>query len=126
MGTHKSLRQQAAFVLKNMKVIGAYMFAVVGGNASPSAADCKNILSSMNITLDGDAEKRLNDLVEEMAGKDFEEVLKAGQEKLDKIPCGKGGGGGVVAAAGPAAAGGDAPAAAKKESSEDDDDAGAP
>merc|ERR1711924_572662 len=41
MGTHKSLRQQAAFVLKNMKVIGAYMLAVVGGNASPSAADCK-------------------------------------------------------------------------------------
>merc|ERR1711977_568403 len=125
MGTHKSLRQQAAFVLKNMKVIGAYMLAVVGGNASPSAADCKNILSSMNIQLDGDAEKRLNELVEEMAGKDFNEVLKAGQEKLSKIPCGQGGGG-AVAAAPAAAAGGAAPAAAsKKEESEDDDDGAA-
>merc|ERR1712080_635593 len=103
------------FVLKNMKVIGAYMLAVVGGNASPSVADCKKILSSMNIQLDGDAEKRLNDLVDEMAGKDFAEVLAAGEKKLSKIPCGSGGGGAAPAAA----AGG----AAKKESSEDDTEA---
>merc|ERR1711924_380949 len=69
------IRQQAAFVLKNMKVIGAYMLAVVGGNASPSVADCKKILSSMDISLDGDAEKRLTDFVEEMAGKDINEVM---------------------------------------------------
>merc|ERR1712057_8420 len=91
MGTHKSLRQQAAFVLKNMKVIGAYMLAVVGGNASPSAADCKKILSSMDISLDGDAEKRLTDFVEEMAGKDINEVMAAGHEKLATIPMGGGG-----------------------------------
>merc|ERR1712159_600816 len=108
------------FVLKNMKVIGAYMLAVVGGNASPSVADCKKILSSMNIQLDGDAETRLNELVEEMAGKDFNEVLAAGQEKLSKIPCGSGGGGAAPAAAAAAAPGGAAPAAAKKEESEDD------
>merc|ERR1712080_269745 len=108
MGTTKSPRQQAVFLLKNMKVIGAYMLAVVGGNASPSVADCKKILSSMNIQLDGDAEKRLNDLVDEMAGKDFAEVLAAGEKKLSKIPCGSGGAGG---------------GAAKKESSEDDTEA---
>merc|ERR1711924_5206 len=80
------IRQQAAFVLKNMKVIGAYMLAVVGGNASPSVADCKKILSSMDISLDGDAEKRLTDFVEEMAGKDINEVMAAGHEKLATIP----------------------------------------
>merc|ERR1712216_1012110 len=124
MGTHKSIRQQAAFVLKNMKVIGAYMLAVVGGNASPSVADCKKILSSMDISLDGDAEKRLTDFVEEMAGKDINEVMAAGHEKLATIPMGGGGGGG---GAGPAAAsGGDAGGDAKKKesSSSDDDDAG--
>merc|ERR1711959_813615 len=119
MGTIKSLRQQAALCFKNMKVIGAYMLAVVGGNASPSAADCKKILSSMNIQLDGDAEKRLNDLVEEMAGKDLNEVLAAGQETLSKIPCGSGGGGAAPAAAA-AAPGGAAPAAAAKKEESDD------
>merc|ERR1711981_295582 len=123
MGTHKSLRQQAAFVLKNMKVIGAYMLAVVGGNASPSVADCKKILSSMDISLDGDAEKRLTDFVEEMAGKDINEVMAAGHEKLATIPMGGGGGGAGPAAASGGDAGGDAK---KKESSSDDGDAGAP
>merc|ERR1711924_521980 len=102
------------------------MLAVVGGNASPSVADCKKILSSMDISLDGDAEKRLTDFVEEMAGKDINEVMAAGHEKLATIPMGGGGGGG--GGAGPAAAsGGDAGGdAKKKESSSDDGDAGAP
>ncbi|MCI67177.1 60S acidic ribosomal protein P2, partial [Trifolium medium] len=29
-----------------MKIIAAYLLAVLGGNASPSAADIKNILGS--------------------------------------------------------------------------------
>jgi hypothetical protein len=29
-----------------MKIIAAYLLAVLGGNASPSAADIKNILAS--------------------------------------------------------------------------------
>merc|ERR1711924_311447 len=115
------------FVLKNMKVIGAYMLAVVGGNATPSAADCKKILSSMDISLDGDAEKRLTDFVEEMAGKDINEVMAAGHEKIATIPMGGGGGGGGGGAGPAAASGGDAGGdAKKKESSSDDGDAGAP
>merc|ERR1712216_843734 len=43
---------------------------------------------------DGDAEKRLTDFVEEMAGKDINEVMAAGHEKLATIPMGGGGGGG--------------------------------
>jgi len=40
-------------LLKNMKVISAYMLAVVGGNASPSADDVKKLLSSVGIDLSG-------------------------------------------------------------------------
>merc|ERR1711959_666962 len=57
MGSYQ--RQQAAHLLKNMKVIAAYMLAVVGGNAKPSVADCKNILGAVGIELEADAEKRL-------------------------------------------------------------------
>merc|ERR1711924_575132 len=108
--------------LKNMKVIGAYMLAVVGGNATPSAADVKKILKSMDISLDGDAEKRLNDFVEEMAGKDINEVLAAGHEKLKTVLMGGGGGGAAAAVGGNAtAAATDAPAA-KEESEEEEEE----
>merc|ERR1712216_427273 len=83
-----------------MKVIAAYMLAVTGGNDSPNVADCKKILSSVGVNLAEDEEKRLEDLVEEMAGSGLAEVLEKG-----------------------AAAPGAAPAAEeKKESSDDDDD----
>merc|ERR1711974_251730 len=86
-------------LLKNMKVIAAYMLAVVGGNAKPSVADCKNILGAVGIELEADAEKRLEELVEEMSAKDINEVLAAGQEKLKTVPGGSGGGGGAPGAA---------------------------
>merc|ERR1712167_188941 len=121
MGSY--LRQQAAHLLKNMKVHGAYMLAVVGGNKKPSVADCKKILSSVAIELDADSEKRLEELVEELSARDLDEILAAGQEKLKTVPGGSGGGG--VAAA-PGAAPGGAPAAGgdaggKKEESEEEE-----
>merc|ERR1712093_742447 len=98
-----------------MKVISVYMLAVAGGNDSPSVADCKKILTSVGVNLDGDEEKRLEDLVEEMAGSSLAEVLEKGHELLKTVP-----GGG---AAGPAPAAGDAPAAKKESSSDNDADA---
>merc|ERR1712159_923668 len=98
-----------------MKVISVYMLAVTGGNESPSVADCKNILSSVGVSLAEDEEKRLEDLVEEMAGSSLAEVLEKGHDLLKTVP-----GGG---AAGPAPAAGAAPAGdapAKKASSSDD------
>merc|ERR1712196_205616 len=103
-----------------MKVISAYLMAVVGGNDSPSVADVKKILTSVNIELDDNDNKALEELVEELAGQDIQEVLAKGHEKLKTVPGGSAGG------AAPAAAGGDAGAAAKKESSDDDDAGGAP
>merc|ERR1711977_417111 len=102
----------AAHLLKNMKVIAAYMLAVVGGNAKPSVADCKNILGAVGIELEADAEKRLEELVEEMSAKDINEVLAAGQEKLKTVPGGSGGGGGAPGAA----------AEEKKEESEEEEE----
>merc|ERR1719316_1415704 len=99
-----------------MKVISAYLMAVVGGNDSPSVADVKKILTSVNIELDDNDNKALEELVEELAGQDIQEVLAKGHEKLKTVP-----GGSAPAAAGAAPAGGDAGAAAKKESSDDDD-----
>merc|ERR1719213_1418942 len=97
-----------------MKVISAYMLAVTGGNDSPNVADCKKILSSVGVELSGDEEKRLEELVEEMAGTSLAEVLEKGHALLKTIPGGGGGGAG----------GGDA-AEAKKESSSEEDDGGA-
>merc|ERR1711981_1400076 len=96
-----------------MKVISVYMLAVAGGNDSPSVADCKKILTSVGVNLDGDEEKRLEDLVEEMAGSSLAEVLEKGHELLKTVPGGAAAGG----------AGGDAPAAKKESSSDNDADA---
>merc|ERR1712196_554352 len=93
-----------------MKVISVYVLAVAGGKESPSVADCKNILSSVGISLAEDEEKRLEDLVEEMAGSSLAEVLEKGHDLLKTVPGG--------------AAGGDAPA--KKASSSDNDADAAP
>merc|ERR1712167_374261 len=96
----------SSLVKNNMKVISAYLLAVVGGNASPSADDVTNILSSVGISLDDEGTEQLNSLITEMEGKSADEVMAAGHATLAKIPgCGGGGGG---SSAGPAASGGDA------------------
>merc|ERR1711924_315692 len=82
-------------LLKIMKVIAAYIMAVVAGNSSPSTADVKKILDSVGIEI-GDDASQLESLIEEMAGKDINEVLAAGHEKLKTVPLGGGGGGGGV------------------------------
>merc|ERR1712178_486258 len=118
MGTHP--RQQAAYLLKNMKVIGAYMLAVVGGNKTPDADAVSTILSSVGIELTAEDNEQLSALiaqVEEKGGIDA--VMKEGHEILKKCPAGSGGGGGgAVAAAGAAAP---AAAAAVEEEEEEEE-----
>merc|ERR1711939_733540 len=92
-----------------MKVISAYMLAVLGGKASPSVADVTKVISSMDIEMSDEESKSLEELVEELAGQDINEVMAKGHEILKTVP-----------------RGGDAGAAKKKESSSDDGDAGAP
>lgn len=109
-----------------MKVIAAYLLAVLGGNASPCADDLKNILGSVGAEAD---DERIEMLLSEVKGKDITELCAAGREKLASVPSG----GGAVAVAAPAAGGGSAAAAApaaaeskeeKKEEEVSDDDMG--
>merc|ERR1711977_692782 len=108
MGTLPPPLTSSSLVKNNMKVISAYLLAVVGGNASPSADDVTNILSAAGITLDDAATEQLNSLVAEMEGKNPQEIIDAGHATLAKIPGCGGGSGGAVAGN---ASGGDAGAA---------------
>ncbi|KAI3676995.1 hypothetical protein L1987_86612 [Smallanthus sonchifolius] len=108
-----------------MKVVAAYLLALLGGNTSPCAEDLKNILGSVGADADED---RIELLLKEVKGKDITELIAAGREKLASVPSG---GGGVAVAA--ATGGGAAPAAAAaepkkeekvEEKEESDDDMG--
>lgn len=54
-----------------MKHLAAYLLLGLGGNTSPSAKDIKNLLDSVGIEADED---RLDKLLEELSGKDINEV----------------------------------------------------
>merc|ERR1711934_867714 len=96
-------------LLKNMKVISAYMLAVVGGNNSPTAADVNKILSSIGANLDGEESKALDSMIAAFGERSHEEILKEGLELIKD--CG-----------GSGAGGGDAPAAKKKTTTEEEDE----
>ncbi|KAK8339059.1 hypothetical protein V6Z11_A08G009900 [Gossypium hirsutum] len=107
-----------------MKVVAAYLLAVLGGNASPSADDLKVILGSVGAEADDD---RIELLLSEVKGKDITELIASGREKLASVPSG----GGAVAVAAPAGGGGGAAPAAEakkeekvEEKEESDDDMG--
>ncbi|XP_072980338.1 large ribosomal subunit protein P2B-like [Typha angustifolia] len=109
-----------------MKIIAAYLLAVLGGNTTPSAEDLKSILESVGAEADED---RIEFLLAEVKGKDITELIAAGREKFASVPSG---GGAAIAVAAPAGGGAAAaaPAAeAKKEEKveekeESDDDMG--
>lgn len=91
-----------------MKELAAYLLLVAGGNVAPSADDVKTALSSVGIDASDEA---LSALLPTLAGKDLEELMAMGADKLAS-----GGGGGAVAAAPAGGAGGaDAGAAAEEE-----------
>ncbi|KAL6998087.1 hypothetical protein U1Q18_008214 [Sarracenia purpurea var. burkii] len=112
-----------------MKVIAAYLLAVLGGNTSPSAKDLKAILSSVGAEADDD---RIQLLLSQVKGKDITELIASGREKLASVPGGGGGGAvAVVASGGGGGGAAAAPAAAEpkkeekvEEKEESDDDMG--
>eukprot|EP01102_Stenamoeba_stenopodia_P003668 TRINITY_DN13825_c0_g1_i1.p1 TRINITY_DN13825_c0_g1~~TRINITY_DN13825_c0_g1_i1.p1 ORF type:complete len:119 (-),score=54.76 TRINITY_DN13825_c0_g1_i1:69-425(-) len=96
-----------------MKVIAAYLLAVLGGNAHPDEAAVNAILSSAGIEADAE---RVSTLVKELAGKDVFEVIAAGKGKLASVPsvgASSGSSAGAAAPSGGSSAG--AAAAAPKE-----------
>ncbi|KAK9061607.1 hypothetical protein SSX86_018789 [Deinandra increscens subsp. villosa] len=109
-----------------MKVVAAYLLALLGGNTSPCAEDLKKILGSVGADADDD---KIELLLKEVKGKDITELIASGREKLASVPSGGGGGVAVAAVGG----GGGAPAAAAaepkkeekvEEKEESDDDMG--
>ncbi|KAG7129888.1 60S acidic ribosomal protein P2 like [Verticillium longisporum] len=106
-----------------MKHLAAYLLLTLGGNTSPSAADVKAVLESVGAEVE---QERLDTLLSELKGKDINELIAEGSNKLASVPSG-GAGGAAPAAGGAAAAGGDAPAEEAKEEGqkeESDDDMG--
>ena len=109
-----------------MKVIAAYLLAVLGGNACPTAEDIKAILGSVGAEAE---DERIELLLSQVHGKDIVELIAAGREKLASVPCG--GGGGAAVAAAPSVGGAAAAPGAeekkeekKEEKEESDDDMG--
>lgn len=102
-----------------MKYLAAYLLLNAGGNATPSAADIKTLLSSVGIEAE---DERVEALLKELDGKDISELIAEGTEKLASVPTGGAVAGG--AAAGGAAAGGAAAAeeAAEEEKEEEESD----
>ena len=77
-----------------MRHLAAYLLLVVGGNATPTAADVTAVLDKAGIEVDS---ARLDQLLGELEGKDVAELIELGKDKLYA-------GGMAAAAAAPAAA----------------------
>merc|ERR1712105_466135 len=95
--------------LKMRYVAAAALTALGGGEVNE--ANIKKILSSVGIEADGE---KVALVVKELAGKNLEEVIAAGTEKLGSVPSGGGAAAAAAAAAPPP----------KEESEEEDDDMG--
>jgi len=89
-----------------MRIIAAYLLAVLGGNENPSKEDITSILSSVGIEADKD---RLDQVITSLHGKNVYQLINEGYSKLASV-AGPRAGGAVVAAG--AATGGAAPTAA--------------
>jgi large subunit ribosomal protein LP2 len=100
-----------------MRIIAAYLLAVLGGNASPDASAVNNILASVGIEAEQD---RVEKLVADMKGKDLAEVIKAGSAKLSTLSVGSGSG---ASAPAPSASSAPAPKAEAKPAPKEESDA---
>lgn len=78
-----------------MRYIAAYLLSVLGGNENPSEDDIKRILSSVGIEADGACLKKV---VSQLNGKNIEELIAEGRQKLATVP----GGGAILSAGGTA------------------------
>lgn len=102
-----------------MKYLAAYLLLVNAGNTSPSASDVTKVLESVSIEVEQD---KITSLLEQVEGKNVEELIAEGTEKLSSVPSG-----GAAASSGSAASSGAAVEEAAKEESEaeeSDDDMG--
>lgn len=90
-----------------MRYVAAYLLAVLGGKENVTSKDVEKILSSVGIEVVAD---KLALTIKSLEGKNLEELIAAGREKLSALPVGGGAAAPAAASAAPAAA-----AAEKKE-----------
>ncbi|MCL7036083.1 hypothetical protein MKW94_025947 [Papaver nudicaule] len=64
-----------------MKVIAAYLLAVLGGTKEPTAEDIKDILGSVGAA-DDNTDERVELLLSQIKGKELTELIASGREKL--------------------------------------------
>lgn len=100
-----------------MRYVAAYMLAILGGNKAPSEEDIKKILGSVGVEYNPEQSKKV---VSELSGKNLEELIAQGTEKLATIPSGGGGAPAAAAAAAPA----EEKKEEKKEEEEEEEDDG--
>eukprot|EP00873_Tetraselmis_striata_P039670 jgi/Tetstr1/459934/TSEL_005273.t1 len=100
-----------------MRVISAYLLAVLGGKEKPTAADITAILGAVGVEAEAD---KVSKLISELEGKDIQELIAEGSKKLASVPSGGGGGGGGGGAA--AGGGGGAAAAAPEPEPEEEEE----
>ena len=65
-----------------MKYIAAYMLARLGGKENPTVEDIKRIIESVGIDFEN---KKAEEIVEKLKGKDFNEVMNDGKSKLSAV-----------------------------------------
>merc|ERR1719242_668572 len=99
-----------------MRYVAAYLLAVLGGNASPKKKDIESILGSVGIEAEAD---KIDLLLKQLAGKNIEEVMEAGKEKLAAVPSG---GAVAVSAGGAGGAADDAKEEKKEEKKEESEE----
>merc|ERR1711937_1124799 len=103
----------------NMRYVAAYMLASLGGNASPSESDLKDILESVGVSFD---QERASIVIAQLKGKDINTLIAEGAQKMASVPAG--GAATAGASAGGAAAAEPEPEKKeeKKEESEEESD----
>jgi len=104
-----------------MRIIAAYLLAVLGGTHNPDKAKIKSILDSVGIKGD---DERIDLVIKELGGKDLDDLIKAGRSKLAAVPSGggDGSGGGGASSSAASSGGGDSGAKTEEEKKEDVDE----
>jgi len=99
-----------------MRILAAYLLAVLGGKESPSKADVTKILDSVGIKHD---DAQLDKLLDQLKGKDLDQLIAEGTKKMQSVPsAGGAGGSSATASTGGATAGGAAKPAEKEKEKE--------
>jgi len=98
-----------------MRILAAYLLAVLGGKESPSKADVTKILDSVGIKHD---DAQLDKLLDQLKGKDLDQLIAEGTKKMQSVPAAGGSGGGAASSSAAASTGGAAKPAEKEKEKE--------